>query len=261
MKHRIFLFTATLMILAAVSSRASFQDPANSSDKPLYQPTGNGVTVVGTISVSGNVPESRKIDMFADPVCVDLNKDLTTEWVVTNQQKLQNVFVYVKEADVLRNNRFEVPDTGVVLEHRNCRFSPHVLGVRVGQQLSIVNADPTIHNTHPTPRLNPEWNQSQAVASQPIVKTFARAEVLIPFKDNQHPWEKAYVAVMSHPFFAVSDELGNYEIRGLPPGTYKLVFWHEKLGEQEVEVTIAAGESRRLDMMFDTGKAFGPAVP
>jgi hypothetical protein len=93
------------------------------------------------------------------------------------------------------------------------------------------------------------------------VKTFARAEALIPFKCNQHPWEKAYVAVMSHPFFAVTDESGNYEIRGLPPGTYKLVFWHEKLGEQEVELTAAAGESRRLDMTFDTGKAFGPALP
>ena len=78
---------------------------------------------------------------------------------------------------------------------------------------------------------------------------------MIPFKDNQHPWEKAYVGVLRHPFFAVTDKLGNYEIRGLPPGTYKLVVWHEAFGEQEVELTLAPGETRRVDFIFEASKA------
>jgi hypothetical protein len=57
--------------------------------------------------------------------------------------------------------------------------------------------------------------------------------------------------VFAHPFFAVSDQLGNYEIRGLPPGTYKLVAWHERLGEQEMEITVRPGENRRIDFTFD----------
>jgi len=87
-----------------------------------------------------------------------------------------------------------------------------------------------------------------------MVKTFSHPEVLIPFKDNQHPWEKAYVAVMDHPFFAVSDESGRFEIRGLPPGTYTLVVWHERLGEQELEITVAPGEIRNADFTFDADK-------
>jgi hypothetical protein len=84
----------------------------------------------------------------------------------------------------------------------------------------------------------------------PLVKMFARQEVPIPFKCNQHPWEKAYVGVFNHPFFAISDMFGRYEIRGIPPGSYKLVAWHEKLGEQETEITLVPGEVRNLDFAF-----------
>ena len=254
MKHRILFFTAALTILAAISSHASFQDPANTSEKPLYQPYGNEPSVVGTISITGKFPRPKIIDMSADPVCIQLNKTKRTEWIVANQQKLQYAFVYVKEGDALKTYRFEVPDAEVVLAHKNCRYSPHMLGMRVGQPLSIATGDPTTHNTHPVPKFNVEWNMSQAAGGPPLTKTFARPEIAIPFKDNQHPWEKAYVSVLDHPFFAVSDKLGNYEIRGLPVGTYKLVVWHETLGEQEIEVTLVPGETRRLDFTFDANK-------
>jgi hypothetical protein len=59
---------------------------------------------------------------------------------------------------------------------------------------------------------------------------------------------------MAHPFFAVSDESGRFEIRGLPPGTYKLVVWHERLGEQELEITVTPGETRNADFTFDADK-------
>ena len=192
--------------------------------------------------------------MGADPVCVELNSKPETESLVANENKLVNAFVYVKNRELFQTYRFEEPDTEVTLERKNCRYKPHVIGLRVGQQLTIVNADPTHHNTHPTPRLNPEWNQTQPPGGAPLRKAFHRPEVLIPFKCNQHPWEKGYVAVMDHPFFAVSDALGNYEIRGLPHGTYTLVVWHEELGEQELELTLVAGELRRVDFTFEVKK-------
>jgi plastocyanin len=190
--------------------------------------------------------------MSADPVCVQLNKpQARLDDLLTTNQALLNAFVYVKSGEPLNAYSFEVPESAVVLGHKDCRFVPRVLGVRAGQRLSIVNNDPTVHNTHPTPRINQEWNMSQAPGGEPFVTTFTRPELFIPVKDNHHPWERAIVGVFAHPFFAVSDQLGNYEIRGLPPGTYKLVVWHEKLGEQEMEVTVSAGESRRIDFTFD----------
>ena len=250
MRYRIpllvFLFLISIRLTTA-------QTPSASPEKPLYNPNGNEATVTGSINVTGTIPKARLIDMAADPVCIELNHRAQTDFLIVNEGKLQNAFIYLK-GESLDAYRFPMPDSDVVLVQRNCFFSPHVLGLRVGQQLQIVNADVTLHNVHPVPKLNAEWNQTHPPNTAPMVKTFTRAEVLIPFKDNQHPWEKAYLAVMAHPFFAVSDELGRFEIRGVPPGTYTLVVWHEQLGEQQLEVTITPGEIRNADFTFDAEK-------
>lgn len=252
MRYTTLVFTFMLAVFLSVASPAPFQSPQETPAKPLYGPMGNEAALIGSITVNGKVPEPLVIDMSADPVCMQLNQPRAhTDVLLTNDQGLLNAFIYVKSGEPLNTYRFEVPESEVILEHKNCHYSPHVLGVRAGQRLSIVNSDPTVHNTHPTPRINVEWNTSHAVGSPPLVKKIDRPEQFIPFKDNQHPWEKAYVGVFDHPFFAVSDQFGNYEIRGLPMGTYKLVAWHEILGEQELEITLGAGESRRIDFTFD----------
>ena len=233
--------TLILLMLLVLSSSGAAQTPP---DKPLYRPTGKEAALIGTINVTGPIPRALLYDMTADPICAELNQRPEVDTLLTNGNRLLNVFVYIKN-DALQAYRFELPDSQVVLEHKNCYYSPRVLGLRVGQRLAIVNSDPTVHNTHPTPRINVEWNQSQPPQSPPSIKTFDRPEVLIPFKDNQHPWQRAFVGVLDHPFFAVTDELGNFEIRGLPAGTYTLVVWHEKLGEQQREITVIEGESRR----------------
>ncbi|HEV8368683.1 MAG TPA: carboxypeptidase regulatory-like domain-containing protein [Pyrinomonadaceae bacterium] len=240
---------AALLITLAWGHQAASQNP-DSPSKPLYQPTGNEAVLEGTISINGVVPSPKKIDMSADSICVQLNKDPIWQPILVNGDKLQNVLVFIKKGDPLEVYRFEQPDSDVLLEHRDCEYLPHILGMRVGQRLVINNRDLTQHNTHPTPRSNPEWNQSQPANSEPLVKSFARTEVSIPFKDNQHPWERAYVAVLDHPFFAVTDAFGNFQIRGLPPGTYTLVAWHETLAQQDVEITLVPGEIRKVDFTF-----------
>ena len=257
MRYTTLVLTILFLLSLSAGSAATFQNAQEAPTKTLYKPTGNEVTLTGTIAVKGNIPRTLLYDMTADPVCVDLNRGhRETDFLLISNQRLLNTFVYIKTGEPLKEYRFEVPETEVVLERKNCRFSPRILGIRAGQPLSIVNRDPTFHNTHPTPRLNPEWNYSQAVGSSPMVKTFSRPEQFIPIKCNQHPWERAILGVFDHPFFAVSDAFGNYEIRGLPPGRYKLGAWHEELGEQEIEITVVGGESRKIDFTFDVpGKA------
>jgi len=246
-----------LSALATVSSAALQDHPQNTetSTKPLYAPSGNEVTLTGSIIANGEVPKARRYDMSADPVCEKLSVDRhDLDDVLISDQRVVNTFVYLKGGEALNAYRFEVPDAEVELAHKGCYYSPRLLGIRAGQRLSIANNDPTVHNTHPTPKYNPEWNMSQGVGSNPFVKTFSRSEQFIPFKDNQHPWERAIVGVFDHPFFAVSDQFGNYEIRGVPPGKYTLVVWHERLGKQEMEITVVPGESRKLDFTFDLAK-------
>ena len=242
------VFTIALLGIMGLSFSA-----ATNQDKPTYKITGSEATLVGTISFMGTPPEPLRIDTSADPICESINPGLTTDLTVVNNQKLANVLVYVRGAS-LDAYSFDAPSPDVTLEHKGCQYVPHVLGMLTQQTLKIFNSDPTTHNTHPTPKNNREWNQSQPPGAAAIEKRFASPELFIPIKDNQHPWEKAYVAVMDHPFFAVSDESGRFEIRGLPPGTYTLVVWHQSLGEQELEITVGPGELRNADFTFDADK-------
>ena len=254
MRYPTLILTLVLLLSLSSVSPAAWQNPQETPTKPLYQPTGNEATLTGSIIANGELPIIRRYDMSADPVCVKLNVGrYELDDLLVTDQRVVNTFVYLK-SDALNAYRFEVPESEVTLAHKNCRYSPRVLGIRVGQRLSVVNNDPTAHNTHPVPRQNKEWNASQGPASTPLVKSFTHPEQFVPVKDNMHPWQRAMVGVFEHPFFAVSDEFGNYEIRGLPAGKYKLVAWHETLGEQEMEITIIPGENRKIDFTFDLAK-------
>jgi plastocyanin len=244
---KLALILSTLLAVAVLSAG---QDAGVSKSKKPYTRNGSEVTLSGTVSLTGKRPKPRKIDTSADPACTQASPNLATEWVSGHKGKLANVFVYVKSA-ALDAYAFEMPDATAILEHKGCRFVPHLLGLRVGQQLVVVNSDVTTHNTHPTPKVNPEWNRSQSAGGDPITSSFKRSEVFIPFKCNQHPWEKAYVGVFDHPFFAITDADGNYRIEGLPPGQYTVVAWHELFGEKTLDLTFVAGELRDASFTFD----------
>jgi plastocyanin len=192
--------------------------------------------------------------MSQDGNCADIARNPRTEDVLVTAGRLANVFVYVKGAS-LEKMSFETPPTKVVLDQRQCRFVPRVLGIQTGQNLIIFNSDPTTHNVHPAPRVNQEWNQMQAQDAAPIEKAFARAETLIPIKCNQHPWMRAYVGVLAHPFFAVSAKDGSFKIDGLPPGEYTVVAWHEAFGERTATVSIGSLETKSIELVFPTKRA------
>jgi hypothetical protein len=241
-------FAATAMLLVTIGLESVGQEP--SATKTAYVRTGQEATLSGAATFTGKVPKALKIDMSADPTCAQGNPGLRTEWFVVSNDRLANVLVYISAGEILDRHSFETPSTAVLMERKGCRYEPHVLGLQVNQPLMIINSDSTQHNTHPMAKNNPEWSQTQPEGAAPMVKTFPRPELSIPFKCNQHPWEKAYVGVFSHPFFAVSDSDGNYKIDGLPAGSYKITAWHEKLGEKTVEVVFAPGESKSLGFSF-----------
>ncbi|HEU4835870.1 MAG TPA: carboxypeptidase regulatory-like domain-containing protein [Pyrinomonadaceae bacterium] len=222
---------------------------------PYSGPTG---TISGVISFNGTPPAPKKIDTTADPVCGQKNPNLMTDDTIVKDGKLANTFVYIKEGTVDAGKKigeysWPVPPTPIRLDQNGCHYAPHVLGIQVNQKLSITNSDATQHNIHPTPKLNQEWNQTQANGAPPIEKTFTRAEVLIPVKCNQHPWMKAYIGVLKHPLYAVSSDAGAFEIKGVPPGKYTVVAWREggANGEEKtMEVTVPANGSAKADFAF-----------
>jgi plastocyanin len=206
-------------------------------------------TITGVVSFKGMAPKMKPLDMTADPGCP--TGPQPSEVVALNGGKLANVFVYVKEG--LPQGAFAVPNEPVVLDQKGCRYIPRVLGIMAGQPLKITNTDTADHNIHDMPSKNPAFNESQMPTDKPITKAFANAEMLIPVQCNQHPWMRAYINVMTHPYFAVSAADGSYEIKNLPPGEYTLAAVHEKFGEQTMKIKVGAKESVKAPFAFSAG--------
>jgi plastocyanin len=197
--------------------------------------------VSGAVKFDGTAPKPTKIDMSQDPACKKAGDNMTETVVADAKGDLANVFVYVK--DGLGNRTFDVPKDKVTIDQSGCRYHPHVLGAMAGQTVEIKNSDQTTHNIHPSPKDNKEWNESQPPSGPALEKQFARQEVLIPVKCNQHPWMKMFLGVVKHPYFAVTDEDGKFTIKDLPPGDYTLAAVHEKYGEQTMKLHVEAKKS------------------
>ena len=125
--------------------------------------------------------------------------------------------------------------------------------VMVGQPLQIKNSDNTLHNVNAQPTINRRFNEGQPVQGMVSTKKFDKPE-MTPFriKCDVHGWMKSYMAVMPHPYHSVSQMNGNFTIANLPPGTYTIVAWHEKYGQQEQQVTVGANEQKQVAFTFRT---------
>jgi plastocyanin len=206
--------------------------------------------VSGRVSFEGAVPENPPVKVSSDPACMRANANgLTFENYIVKDGGLDNVFVYVK--DGLGNYYFDVPAEPVKLDQQGCRYTPHVLGVRVGQPVEIANSDETTHNVHALPDTNGEFNFAQYIKGQKTVKTFTAPEVMVPLKCDLHGWMNAFVGVVEHPYFAVTAGGGRFEIRNLPAGKYTIEAWHEKAGTRTQVVTV--GEKESKDVTFTYG--------
>ena len=225
-----------------------------------YKSTGNEGTIKGLVTLTGDAPAPKPIDMNADPACSSKNPNAVAEDVVVKDGKIEYVFVYIKDGAMTDGKKigtfsFPVPPSPVVLDQDGCHYKPHVLGIQTEQKFQVKNSDPTAHNVNVQPKGNTPWNQSQPPNAPVIEKTFTRAETLIPVKCNQHPWMKAWIGVLKHPFYSVSKADGSFEIANVPPGKYTVVAWHEKFGEKTMEVTVGDKATATADFAFDSGAA------
>lgn len=223
---------------------------AEQAAAPTVDPATAGA-VTGTVTYENGDPDTE-ISMGADPKCQEMHSEpVFTQTVEATDGKLADVFVYVKEGI---SGKFDPPAEAVTMHQQGCTYHPHVFGLMVGQKLVIRNDDETLHNVHATPDANTEFNQGQPFQGMELERTFNRQEVMVPFKCDVHPWMSAYMGVLEHPYFAVSGADGTFSIESLPPGTYTLEAWHEKLGTRTQEVTV--GQNETVDVSFD----FSPAA-
>jgi hypothetical protein len=232
---------------ATVASTAGGSAAAPAAAAPV---SADAATLTGSIKFAAAAPPAMgNIPMGADPYCQSQHSTPAKdeEVVVGPAGELANVFVYIKDV----KGSFPAPSTAELLDQKGCQYFPHVHGVMVGQPLQIRNSDSTLHNVHAMAEVNSPFNEGQPVQGMVATKKFDKAEMK-PFriKCDVHGWMKSWLAVMPHPFYAVSSMAGSYTIPNLPPGQYTVVAWHEKYGQQEQQVTVGAKESKAVDFTF-----------
>jgi plastocyanin len=213
--------------------------------------TQGGAAITGKVKFTGTKPSMSRIDMSEEPTCKAKYTQAppTEESVVVNPNgTLANVFVYVKSG-LPASYKAPAPAEPVTLDQNGCHYRPHVLGLMVGQTLAIKNSDGILHNIKAKGVKNRPFNISQPT-NMTSSRTFTTPEVTIPLECNVHGWMQARLAVLPHPFFAVSGGDGSFNIKGLPPGTYTIEAWHETYGTQTATVTVTGSETKTADFTF-----------
>lgn len=174
--------------------------------------------------------------------------------VVSDDGGVRNVFVYLQKVPkgIPKPTASEEPK---VFDQKFCRFEPHAMVIQSKQPMFIKNSDPIAHNTHTLPNRNRTFNQTIPAAG--LTTTYAKSESEpIRVICDIHSWMFAYHLPLDHPFAAVTDANGNFEIKDLPAGKHQFRVWHEGVGgkggfiERKLSVTIKANEVENIEIPY-----------
>ncbi|MEE2712266.1 MAG: carboxypeptidase regulatory-like domain-containing protein [Planctomycetota bacterium] len=247
----LLIAAATCITLAAAGCGDDAPEyPEITVNEPDAAALARGATLSGAARWDGEAPQPYPIGMGSDPYCAEAGKGLKSEkYVVGPSGGLRDVFVHVTQG--LDPWTFDYETEPVVINQENCVYVPHVIGVRAYQPVIFRNSDPTTHNVN-TLKSGQGFNKTTSSKGSEARWQFEKPQLAIRTKCDLHPWMNAWVHVMPHPYFAVTDDEGRWTFpRALPPGTYTIEARHAAAGETSVEITIEDGkEPQPLEFHF-----------
>ena len=241
--HRIVLLA--LLVVLASCGRESRCGPPRPPTPLDHATTG---TLSGTVTLEGAPPPMKTISLGGDPQCAAEHAGpVLSGDALVHDGRVENVFVWVKEG--LGDRTFAVPDAPVIIDQVGCLYQPHVAGAQTCQPIEFVNSDPLLHNVHGLPEHSPPWNFGMVHGSKRTARV-EHPEVMIDIQCDVHPWMRAYLGVLDHPYFAVTGADGRFTLAALPPGDYVIGAWHERFGTRETRVTLGPGEQRAIAFTY-----------
>ncbi|MCK6545785.1 carboxypeptidase regulatory-like domain-containing protein [Myxococcota bacterium] len=210
-------------------------------------------TVSGVVTFAGTPPAPTMIRASSDAACSKVHpSEFDGGDVLVRDGKVENAFVWVKSG--LEGYAFPAPTEPVKMEQLGCMYKPRLVGARTNQEIIFTNDDPTMHNVSAKPKTQKGFNIVTPVG-QHGSRTFSKPEVPIRVGCDVHPWMSAYIGVLDHPVFAITGADGTFALKGLPPGSYTIAAWHERLGTIEQTLTIAAREAKTVALALPGAKA------
>lgn len=162
----------------------------------------------------------------------------------------ENVVVYIEK---IADNSYDAPAEHGVLDQLNLTFVPHVIAVQKGTTIDFPNSDSVRHNVFTPPDCCRQFNLGTYDVG--VVKSVTFEETCdVPILCNVHAEMSGFVVVLDNPYFTVTEKDGVYKIENIPPGTYKLAAWHEKLQTVVKDVTIEPGKTVNIDFQLKKRK-------
>jgi len=236
------VFIVSLMISAGADSVA----PADT----FLSPNKKG-TISGKISYPGKAPKPQKVMVVKDvKVCAKVDH-FDERLVVDEENGIKDVVVWLEKVE--GGKSIDSLGQEFILDQKVCAYKPHVLIVPVNTPVKILNNDKILHNIHTYCAKNKPVNLAQPRFKKTIRMTFKQPEK-VQVRCDVHGWMSAWIVVVEHAYYTVTDEKGEYSLDGIPPGGYTLKFWQESLGERDSEVTIEEGTDIELNYVFELTK-------
>jgi plastocyanin len=193
----------------------------------------------GVVRFQGAPPALAPIETTKErALCGDSVPD---ETVQVSNGKLRNVVVVVKGAPA-------PAPVKAVLDQRSCRYVPHVQAIPLGSTLEVANGDPTLHNVHGYLGQATAFNVAMPSKDQRVARQMKKPGLVV-VRCDVHAWMSASIWVVDAPA-AVSGEDGSFAIANVPPGTYQVTAWHEKLGEKEATVTVSPSGAATVEFTY-----------
>ncbi len=267
--------TSPYLVLAFLCAAAAVA--FSQSDYKVVAVTDGG-TISGTVKWSGAVPRALTFPVTKDPKICDPDSNKTSDLerlIVGSQAGVANTIVYLK--NISRGKAMDLPQQRRHLDQKTCRYVPHILLVPEKAMLDMKSSDTTLHTIHMDGAAT--YNLPFPFPDRVSSRSMPAAGLVHLRCNGGHVWMNAEMMVVTHPYYAVTDETGNFQFTDVPPGTYEIVAWHEGWGlggkEQaydvltersvqrpvfteartwEKSVTVTANQSSTIDFVISNAK-------
>jgi len=228
----------------------------------------NWGTLKGKVVWAGEMPKPKPINVTQDQAHCLANGPLMDEELVVNPKNkgVKWVFVWLAPAsgDVTAPVEPIHPDLkkakgDLELDQPQCMFIPRAVALRQGQNLVVKNSAPVLHNIKWTgnPDINPGGSVAIPAGKAQVIKDLQPQKLPLILECNIHPWMRGRLAVFSHPYYAITDADGNFEIPNAPAGKFRLFVYQESIGwrngakgakGESIEVKAGANDLGTLDL-------------
>ncbi len=206
-------------------------------------------SIRGVVRLEGPAPKPDEFRITKDTnICGDKKAmdDLVTGW----RNGVRNVVVSIEGISQGKRAEQMLP---LSIDQKGCHYEPRVQATLVGNTLRIVNSDPILHNVHAYRANATAFNVAMPFSGMKTEKKLDKPGVIDVRCDAGHTWMRAWIHVFEHPYFAVTAEDGSFKLDDVPPGKYKLHFWHERLGTVDKEVEVPPKGEAKVEVELKAG--------